>query len=440
MSALILILFGRCSPGAGSRRQAWRRLVSFVLFVLSLSLGRAPAGPAEPDARQDALSLDPRRRVLGRRRLPIRPLPGGHGPRRHGGRVPDPCLFGRLHGRRPVVTTRYFAYLNLFTFVMLILVLASNVVLMFVGWEGVGLCSYLLIGFWFENRGGRGRKKGLHRQPGRRRRLHRRNALPPDDGRSSFFARSARRRRRALPPRSPPSRPPPLRRGDGEIRPDPALCLAAGRHGGPRLPSAPSSTPRPHGDGRGLHGLPAHPAARLPVTASAVVAGGAVPRSSPRPWPWRRTTSSASSPIRRSRRSATCSRLRRRGLCRRHVPSRDPRLLQKPALPGRRERHPRPGRATRTCGRWAGSGTLPATSSPLSRRADRHFWRAVPLRVLLERRDPDPGLRRRPLLHLGAGSREGRPHRLLHVPALDRPFTAPSGAANARQSTNPPPS
>jgi NADH-quinone oxidoreductase subunit L len=45
---------------------------------------------------------------------------------------------------------RYFACLNLFTFAMLILVLAENMVLMFVGWEGVGLCSYLLIGFWFE--------------------------------------------------------------------------------------------------------------------------------------------------------------------------------------------------------------------------------------------------------------------------------------------------
>jgi NADH-quinone oxidoreductase subunit L len=46
--------------------------------------------------------------------------------------------------------TRYFTYLNLFTFAMLILVLSSNMILMFVGWEGVGLCSYLLIGFWFE--------------------------------------------------------------------------------------------------------------------------------------------------------------------------------------------------------------------------------------------------------------------------------------------------
>jgi len=46
--------------------------------------------------------------------------------------------------------TRYFTYLNLFVFFMLVLVMASNLVLMFVGWEGVGLCSYLLIGFWFE--------------------------------------------------------------------------------------------------------------------------------------------------------------------------------------------------------------------------------------------------------------------------------------------------
>ena len=47
---------------------------------------------------------------------------------------------------------RYFAYLNLFVFFMLILVLGSSFPLMFVGWEGVGLCSYLLIGFWFKDR------------------------------------------------------------------------------------------------------------------------------------------------------------------------------------------------------------------------------------------------------------------------------------------------
>ncbi len=46
---------------------------------------------------------------------------------------------------------RYFAYLNLFVFSMLLLVLGANYVIMFIGWEGVGLCSYLLIGFWFKN-------------------------------------------------------------------------------------------------------------------------------------------------------------------------------------------------------------------------------------------------------------------------------------------------
>jgi NADH-quinone oxidoreductase subunit L len=45
---------------------------------------------------------------------------------------------------------RFFAYLNLFVFFMVLLVLADNYALLYVGWEGVGLCSYLLIGFWFE--------------------------------------------------------------------------------------------------------------------------------------------------------------------------------------------------------------------------------------------------------------------------------------------------
>jgi NADH-quinone oxidoreductase subunit L len=47
---------------------------------------------------------------------------------------------------------RYFTYLNLFMGAMLLLVLGNNFLVMFVGWEGVGLCSYLLIGFWFEEK------------------------------------------------------------------------------------------------------------------------------------------------------------------------------------------------------------------------------------------------------------------------------------------------
>ncbi|HLA52340.1 MAG TPA: NADH-quinone oxidoreductase subunit L [Flavitalea sp.] len=46
---------------------------------------------------------------------------------------------------------RYFSYLNLFIFSMLLLVMGGNFVIMFIGWEGVGLCSYLLIGYWFKN-------------------------------------------------------------------------------------------------------------------------------------------------------------------------------------------------------------------------------------------------------------------------------------------------
>ena len=46
---------------------------------------------------------------------------------------------------------KYFSYLNLFVFSMLLLVLGANYVIMFIGWEGVGLCSYLLIGYWFKN-------------------------------------------------------------------------------------------------------------------------------------------------------------------------------------------------------------------------------------------------------------------------------------------------
>ena len=57
---------------------------------------------------------------------------------------------GYMHGDAGY--TRYFAYLNLFVFAMLILVLGNNYLMMFVGWEGVGLCSYLLIGFWYDKK------------------------------------------------------------------------------------------------------------------------------------------------------------------------------------------------------------------------------------------------------------------------------------------------
>ncbi len=56
-----------------------------------------------------------------------------------------------MKAEAPKDFAKYFAFLNLFVFSMLLLVLGANYVIMFMGWEGVGLCSYLLIGYWFKN-------------------------------------------------------------------------------------------------------------------------------------------------------------------------------------------------------------------------------------------------------------------------------------------------
>ena len=101
---------------------------------------------------------------------------------------------------------KFFLYLNLFVFSMLLLVLGGNFLFTFVGWEGVGVCSYLLVAFWFErDSGGERRQEGVHLQPDRRRRVPARDV--PDlredgiarvHGRSSpTSARSARELRTA---------------------------------------------------------------------------------------------------------------------------------------------------------------------------------------------------------------------------------------------------
>ncbi len=56
-----------------------------------------------------------------------------------------------MHEERAADFAKYFSYLNLFVFSMLLLVMGGNYIIMFIGWEGVGLCSYLLIGYWFKN-------------------------------------------------------------------------------------------------------------------------------------------------------------------------------------------------------------------------------------------------------------------------------------------------
>src|SRR5213075_2779373 len=57
-----------------------------------------------------------------------------------------------MHEETDSEYARYFSYLNLFAAFMLVLVLGANFLVLFIGWEGVGLCSYLLIGFWFQKR------------------------------------------------------------------------------------------------------------------------------------------------------------------------------------------------------------------------------------------------------------------------------------------------
>lgn len=60
-------------------------------------------------------------------------------------------LFSAEFMEDDVSFSRYFAYLNMFVFAMLILVMADNLLLLYLGWEGVGACSYLLVGFWYQN-------------------------------------------------------------------------------------------------------------------------------------------------------------------------------------------------------------------------------------------------------------------------------------------------
>ena len=61
---------------------------------------------------------------------------------------------------------KFFSFLNLFVFSMLVLVLGSNFLILFIGWEGVGLCSYLLIGFWNQNTSYNNRRQeSLYHQP-----------------------------------------------------------------------------------------------------------------------------------------------------------------------------------------------------------------------------------------------------------------------------------
>ena len=149
---------------------------------------------------------------------------------------------------------RFFAYLNLFMFAMFMLVLADNYLLMFLGWEGVGLCSYLLIAFWFRKKSASqaGKKAFLVNRVGDFGFTLGMLLIFVTIGTLQFTGvfekgRDDRRRHPDL------DLPAALHRRRGQERPVPAARLAAGRHGGPHAGQRPHPR-RDHGQRRRVHG------------------------------------------------------------------------------------------------------------------------------------------------------------------------------------------
>ena len=131
---------------------------------------------------------------------------------------------------------RYFAYLNLFLFFMLLLVLGRSLLVLFVGWEGVGLASYLLIGFWFEDpdKARAGKKAFITNRIGDAGFLlgmfvlyQALGTLDMDRINAAFTARHAAGGLRE------PRRHPAVHRRHRQVGADPAARLAAGRDGRP---------------------------------------------------------------------------------------------------------------------------------------------------------------------------------------------------------------
>ncbi len=208
---------------------------------------------------------------------------------------------------------RFFAYLNLFMFFMLTLVLAANYLLMFVGWEGVGLCSYLLIGFYFlKKTRHRCRQQGIHRQPHRRLRLPAGAVSAVPAIRLAGFCRGLQRRGRHARGiggrgRAHRRRAAAAGRRDRQVRADSAVRLAARRHGRPH--AGLRADPRgDHGDRGRVHGRAL--ARSLPARADGHDRRRRRSAASPRSWRppsrWCRPTSRRCSPTPPSASSATC--------------------------------------------------------------------------------------------------------------------------------------
>ena len=257
---------------------------------------------------------------------------------------------------------RFFGYLNLFMFSMLTLVLANNLLLLFVGWEGVGLCSYLLIGFYFLRKsasdagkkafivnriGDAGFMLGLFLMLGTLGTIrfteigpaHRRGAFRSGQRRADGDCAAAVRRR------------------DRQVGAASAVRLAAGRHGRPD--AGQRADPRgDHGDRRRVHDR-AHER-RLSAGADGAGRGGHGRRVTAI---FAATMGLVQNDIKRVLAYSTVSQLgymflalRRGRVHRRHLPPDDARVLQGAALPRLRQRDSRACPASRTCARWARCG------------------------------------------------------------------------------------
>ena len=134
---------GRLGGGLVRDRARWRRRSSVALGALLdlLSL------PAEERTRSSPSPSGSGRARRASRSTCVSTRCRHDGLVVTGRRVADPPVRDRVHGARPP-PGRFFAYMNLFVCFMLVLVLANDFLLLYLGWEGVGLCSYLLIGFW----------------------------------------------------------------------------------------------------------------------------------------------------------------------------------------------------------------------------------------------------------------------------------------------------
>ena len=148
-------------------------------------------------------------------------------------------LYSVAYMKRDRDFTKFFVYLNLFVFSMVLLVLADNLVLTFVGWEGVGVCSYFLVAFWFEREAAAsaGKKAFIYNRIGDAGFLLAIFLLFEKTGTVQYESGPGRRHLR-------PAVPPEQRDGDGrrapavpgrrrQVGPDPPVQLAARRHGRP---------------------------------------------------------------------------------------------------------------------------------------------------------------------------------------------------------------